>query len=376
MPPSRFYEASDDDVDEEEEETSGAQNDESVLQCALHSFSPVYQLKWHYRSRHESLIRFSNHYYYDNELIIYPTAGRSGQRLGISFNYINDADFVNRRNNKEAEAVARAAIQHLIDNPSESLLVATMNIPQQELIESWIDRLTESDEQARVAVEEARSRSSEEFSVKNLENIQGHQRDVVMISMTYGKDAQSGRVMQRFGPITGKNGRRRLNVLFTRAKLRNEIFSSMTFQDINSKPSTESGVNDLRNYLRFAKDGILPEEGDPTGRPPDSDFEVSVMNVVRSVGLNPVPQVGVASYRIDIGVTLPEREGEYILGIECDGATYHSSRSARDRDRLREEVLVSRGWKIYRVWSTDWFYQHEEAKGRLLKALREATQTS
>jgi hypothetical protein len=376
MPPSRFYEAGDDDSDEEEEEISAAQNDESVLQCALHAFSPVYQLKWHYRSRHESLIRFSNHYYYDNELIIYPTAGRSGQRLGITFNFISDAEFVNRRNNKEAEAVAKAAIHHLMENPSESLLIATMNIPQQELIESWIDRITASDERARVAVEEARSREHEEFSVKNLENIQGHQRDVVMISMTYGKDPQSSRVMQRFGPITGKNGRRRLNVLFTRAKLRNEVFSSMTFQDINANPGNESGVNDLRNYLRYAKDGIMFEEGVPTGRPPDSDFEISVMNVVRSVGLIPVPQVGVASYRVDIGVSLPERQGEYILGIECDGATYHSSRSARDRDRLREEVLVSRGWKIYRVWSTDWFYQHEEAKKRLLQALKEATQTS
>lgn len=150
----------------------------------------------------------------------------------------------------------------------------------------------------------------------------------------------------------------------------------MTFQDINANPGIESGVNDLRNYLRYAKDGIMFEEGVPTGRPPDSDFEISVMNVVRSVGLIPVPQVGVASYRVDIGVSLPERQGEYILGIECDGATYHSSRSARDRDRLREEVLVSRGWRIYRVWSTDWFYQHEEAKKRLLQALKEATQAT
>jgi len=370
MPPSNFYQAGVEDSDDEETESSTADDSESVLECALHAFSPVYRLKWHYRSQHENLIKFSNHYYYDDELIIFPTAGQSGNKLGVFFHYIEGATLVKRRNDREAEAVARAAINHLIHNPTESLLIATMNIPQQELIEAWIDRLTELDGVARKAVEEARSKESEEFSIKNLENIQGHQRDVVMISMTYGKDPESGRVMQRFGPLNGKDGRRRLNVLFTRAKLRNDVFSSMTYQDINSNPGNETGVNDLRNYLRFAQEGILYEEGIDTGRPPDSEFEESVMNVIRSVGLVPTPQVGVASYRIDIGVSLPGRPGEFVLGIECDGATYHSSRSARDRDRLREEVLVSRGWAIYRIWSTDWFYQHEEAKKRLLQKLR------
>lgn len=376
MPPSNFYQSGFEDSEDEEAESSTADDSESVLECALHAFSPVYRLKWHYRSQHENLIRFSNHYYYDNELIIFPAAGQSGDKLGVFFHYIEGATLVKRRNDREAEAVARAAINHLIHNPTESLLIATMNIPQQELIESWIDRLIELDGVARKAVEEARSKDSEEFSIKNLENIQGHQRDVVMISMTYGKDPESGRVMQRFGPLNGKDGRRRLNVLFTRAKLRNEVFSSMTYQDIQGNPGNESGVNDLRNYLRFAQEGILYEEGIDTGLPPDSDFEESVMNVIRSVGLVPTPQVGVASYRIDIGVSLPGRPGEYILGIECDGATYHSSRSARDRDRLREEVLVSRGWAIYRIWSTDWFYQHEEAKKRLLQKLKDLTADS
>jgi hypothetical protein len=376
MPPSKFYQAGVEESEDDEAETSTADDSESVLECALHAFSPVYRLKWHYRSQHENLIKFSNHYYYDNELIIFPTAGLSGEKLGVFFHYIEGASLEKRRNNKEAETVAKAAIHHLINHPAESLLVATMNIPQQELIESWVDRLTELDGVARKAVEEARSRESEEFSIKNLENIQGHQRDVVMISMTYGKDPESARVMQRFGPLNGKDGRRRLNVLFTRAKLRNEVFTSMTYQDIDANPGNETGVNDLRNYLRFAQEGILYEEGIDTGRPPDSEFEVSVMNVIRSVGLVPTPQVGVASYRIDIGVSLPGQPGSFVLGIECDGATYHSSRSARDRDRLREEVLVSRGWKIYRVWSTDWFYQHEEAKKRLLQALNEAVQSS
>ena len=376
MPPSSFYQTVLSDDEDEDAEISAADESESILECSLHAFSPVYRLKWHYRSQHENLIKFSNHHYYDNDLIIFPSAGRSKAKLGVFFNYVDDATLVKRRNDKEAQMVARAAIKHLVENPSESLLVATMNLPQQELIESWIDRWTEHDGVARQAVEEARARESEEFSVKNLENIQGHQRDVVFISMTYAKDPESGRVLQRFGPLNGKDGRRRLNVLFTRAKLRMEVFSSMTFQDITSSPGNESGVNDLRNYLRFAQEGVLYEEGIDTGRPPDSEFEEAVTNVIRSVGLVPSPQVGVASFRIDIGVSRPDRPGEFILGVECDGATYHSSRSARDRDRLREEVLVSRGWKIYRVWSTDWFYQHAEAKKRLIEALQEAAKSS
>ena len=371
MPPSNFYQTGIEESDEDEVETSTADDSESVLECALHAFSPVYRLKWHYRSQHENLIKFSNHHYYDNELIIFPTSGRSTNKLGIFFNHIDGATFVNRRNDKEAETVAKAAIHHLIYNPGESLLVATMNIPQKKLIEFWIDRLTQNDGVARKAFEEACGKESEEFFVKNIENIQGHQRDVVMISMTYGKDPASGRVMQRFGPLNGKDGRRRLNVLFTRAKLRNEVFSSMTYQDIAGSPGNESGVNDLKNYLRFAQEGVLYEEGVDTGRSTDSDFEDSVINVIRSAGLVATPQVGVASYRIDIGVSLPGQPGEYVLGIECDGAAYHSSRSARDRDRLREEVLVSRGWAIYRIWSTDWFYQHEEAKKRLLQKLKD-----
>lgn len=367
MPPSSFYQTTFDE-DLETDDISTAEDSESVLECGLHSFAPVYRLKWHYRSRHENLIKFSNYYYYDNELVIFPSTGTDGKKLGISFNYIEEATFQGRQNIKEAEAVAKAAINHCINNPSESLMIVTMNIPQQDLIESILDRLTENDPVARKAVEEA-SMKNEEFTVKNLENIQGHQRDVVFISMTYGKDPDSKKVMQRFGPINGKSGRRRLNVLFTRAKNRNEIFSSMKYSDILGSIGQESGVNDLRNYLNFAETGILADEGKITGIGPDSEFEESVIRVIRSTGLIATPQIGVGGFRIDIGVSKQENPDRYILGIECDGASYHSSKSARDRDRLREEALVARGWRIFRIWSTDWFYRHENAKQRLLNVL-------
>jgi len=371
MPPSTFYQSIFEE-EQESEDVSTAEDSESVLECGLHSFAPVYRLKWHYRSRHEKLIRFSNYYYYDNELVVFPSTGTGGNKLGIFFNFIDDATFQGRQNIKEAEVVAKAAIKHCINNPNESLMIVTMNIPQQDLIESIIDKMIENDPVARKAVEEA-CLKNEEFTVKNLENIQGHQRDVVFISMTYGKDPDSKKVMQRFGPINGKSGRRRLNVLFTRAKNRNEIFTSMRYQDILGSTGQESGVNDLRNYLKFSETGVLADEGIVTGHAPDSEFEESVIRVIQSTGLIATPQVGVGGYRIDIGISKPENRDQFILGIECDGASYHSSRSARDRDRLREEALVSRGWKIFRIWSTDWFYRHNEAKQRLLNALSESS---
>jgi very-short-patch-repair endonuclease len=268
--------------------------------------------------------------------------------------------------------VARAAVNHLMTRPQETLLVATMNRTQQVLIDDLIDKICQENDAAREVVEEARNREFEKFIVRNLENVQGDQRDVIFISFTYGKDPESGKPLQRWGPITGKSGRRRLNVLFSRAKMRVEAFTSLVSQDVNAEPGVLGGVNDLKNYLRFIQDGILYAEGQATGEAPDSDFEVSVMNVIRAAGLVAIPQVGVASYRVDIGVCRPGEEGSYILGVECDGAGYHSSKWARDRDRIREEVLHSRGWNLYRVWSTDWFRQHEDAKTRLLEALRKA----
>jgi hypothetical protein len=409
MPPSSLFQTESGESDIEEQENSAAQNSESVLECSLHAFAPVYRLKWHYRSQHEDLIKFSNHHYYDNDLVVFPAARKAGTGLGVVFHYIEGAVYLARSkagartgpsapdpgaallgapvpgedstrkgagtlggNDLEAKAVAEAAIAHLLKHPGQSLLVATMNIRQQELVEDWIDRLTTKDPQARKAVEEASARDSEEFSVKNLENIQGHQRDVVMISMTYGKDPDSGKVAQRFGPLNGRNGRRRLNVLFTRAKLRNEVFSSMTYKDIVSKPEGTSGVNDLRDYLRFAQEGALPGEEGANPSFAEGRFEESVIHVVRSCGLLATPRIGVASYRVDIGVSLPERPQDYILGIECDGAAYHAMRSTRDRDRLRDEVLRSRGWNLHRIWSIDWFQQHEQARQSLVQVLESA----
>jgi very-short-patch-repair endonuclease len=207
--------------------------------------------------------------------------------------------------------------------------------------------------------------------VKNLENLQGDERDVIFISYTYGPDQPSGRVMQRFGPITHEFGWRRLNVLITRARERVEVFSSMAPRDILPE-GKKLGVAAMRDYLQYARDGVLPSRSVDSGRPPDSAFEEAVAKLVESLGYRVKPQVGVAGYFIDVGVLAPDREDEYILGIECDGATYHSAKSARDRDRIRQDVISSRGWTIHRVWSTDWYRNLDTEVSRLEDALENA----
>ena len=382
MPPSNYWNRAvndEDDDDEGGEEAAGrgvAQDAESILECAKNAFPPSQRLLWHYRSQHESLIRFSNYAYYDEELIVFPAPNDGSGRLGIKFRHIPEGRYKTgaRVNEVEAGIVAQAALDHLMESPSESLLVATFNRTQQDLIEELIEKYASADAFIFERLEEARAHPKEPFVVKNLENVQGDERDVVFVSCTYGPDIGTGVVHQRFGPVAGAGGRRRLNVLFTRAKRRLEIYTSMAHDQIVGKPGEPNGINDLRDYLRFAQSGILADRGQMTSQDPDSYFEEAVMRVVASTGLRAVPQVGVSSYRIDIGVEHPSRPGEFILGIECDGAMYHSSKLARDRDRLRQEVLEKRGWNIYRIWSTDWFRQNKAAKERLLALLREVSE--
>jgi very-short-patch-repair endonuclease len=200
--------------------------------------------------------------------------------------------------------------------------------------------------------------------VKNLENVQGDERDVIFISTTYGPDAQ-GNQYNRFGPITHANGHRRLNVLFTRSKMRTEVFSSLDPDKIHTAANSPWGIRALKEYLIYARSGFLQQADDGLSQE-TNDFERAVGAVLKEKGYDVVPQVGVAGFFIDLAVKHPAKGGTYLLGIECDGASYHSGRSARDRDRLRQEILEKLGWKIHRVWSTDWFKSRENEIKRLV----------
>ena len=206
------------------------------------------------------------------------------------------------------------------------------------------------------------------FFIKNLESIQGDERDVIFISVGYGRD-QNGRLTQTFGPLAAEGGERRLNVLISRAKERCTIFSSITADDV--KPAAgKLGVNAFREFLQYAEKGYF-DVAQITERDFDSEFEESVARFIKAAGYEVQPQVGMSGFFIDIGVIDPNNTNRFLCGIECDGATYHSSRSARDRDRLRQSILESRGWTIYRIWSTDWFHRRKDQEKKLLDALEQ-----
>ena len=213
---------------------------------------------------------------------------------------------------------------------------------------------------------------SEELFIKNLENVQGDERDIILFSITFAKDA-SGKLSMNFGPMNKEGGHRRLNVAVTRARHKVKIFSSLRPEDIDLSRTNARGVADLKAYLDFALHGarVLTEQAIPSGREPDSPFEYQVIDALRNRGWRVVPQVGVSGYRIDLAVVNPHAPGKFLLGVECDGATYHSAPSARDRDRLRQMVLEGLGWNIHRIWSTDWWFNREIPLKALLARLDE-----
>lgn len=367
LPPTsffdRFWEGGDGEEDREETAVGGMR---SILDIGLARFYPARTLRWHYRSQHEALIHFSNHHFYNGSLIIFPSPYGVQAGLGLRYHYVSKGLYENRRNHEEARRVADAVIQHFLNHPDESLGVATLNISQRDLIEEEIDRRLRLNPQAEQYIDKWKSQGLMPFFVKNLENVQGDERDVIFISTTYGRNRE-GVVAQRFGPINQADGWRRLNVLFTRARRRVELFTSMQPSDIIVDAKSSRGVRALRDYLAYVREGVIegPREGT---RPPDSDFEVAVADVLRNQGHDVVPQLGVAGFYIDIAVRNPSRHGEFIAAIECDGATYHSARSVRERDRIRQEILEGLGWKdrIYRIWSTDWFRDPNTQIRRLL----------
>ena len=365
LPPTNFFErALEDDTDEDDAADDGIEA-ESVLDLARSAFQPPRRLRWHYRSRHHSLIAFSNREFYDNELVVFPAPH---DRFAIEVAQMRGV-WRGKVNVEEARAVARAAVRLMREYPGLSHGVVTMNQPQRELIEAEIAALAAGDENVTTYKERWENEHEPPF-VKNLENVQGDERDVILISLGWGRTPE-GALHQRFYPVNRSDGHRRLNVLFTRAKQRVVLFSSLRAEEIVVTPGkTARGVRVLRDYLLYARERRM--EHGSVGELADSPFEESVLNALRNRGHDVVPQVGVSGYRIDIGVRHPENLSSFVLGIECDGATYHSARSARDRDRLREEALVRLGWRLVRVWSTDWFRDPVSCANRLDAEIRRA----
>jgi len=342
----------------EQEDTEEDLVEESILDLALTRFKPMRMLRWHYRSRNEKLINFSNHHFYENQLIIPPSPSID---KAIHHNFAK-ALYKGKINNQEKDVLVSGLLDFMKknirkndhDNKSKSCLVVTMNIFQQELIEEEL-RLRETKEGFISDYIKSWDNTLEKFEVKNLESVQGDERDAIFISTLFGPN-EHGKVLQTFGPINNPDrGHRRLNVLFTRAKKEIHLYTSMHPNDVQLKEGTAQGRMILKNYIEYAKTGKL-EIGDTSEeKEPMSEFEIFVMNGLKNMGYEVVPQVGVSGFYIDIGIKHKSFPDGFIAGIECDGRTYHSSKSQRDSDILRQNILEDLGWNIYRIWSTDWW---------------------
>ncbi len=370
MPPTSFFDRishGDENADEDEEEgvTEGI---ESVLDLFSSQGAPSCELRWHYRSRHESLIAVSNREFYDNRLVVFssPDAGREAN--GLRYHHLPDAVYDrgrSRTNPIEAETVAQAVMEHATRNPDLSLGVAAFSQAQAQAIEDRVEALRRQDDSCEGFFA---SHPEEPFFVKNLENVQGDERDVIYISIGYGRD-ERGQVNQNFGPLNTEGGERRLNVLISRAKQQCHVFTNLHSEDITSETL---GMRALRTFLAYAETGVMPDIPSVSNFEVDSPFQNAVAKRLEERGYLVHQEVASGGRFVDIGIVDPKRPGRYIIGIECDGASYHSSRSARDRDRLREQVLRGLGWQLYRIWSTDWFRNPERELARAIEAIENA----
>ena len=379
LPPTTFYQAAlaDDEFDDD-------LGDESILDMAMTIIHPPRQLLWHYRSRHEDLIKFSNTKFYNNELMVPVTANPAQENRGILYNFIEDGRYISGAgsgsggiNPNEAKAVVKAAIDLMKNRPDESLGIATMNIKQKEFIQNEFDLRSANDDSVReyLTYWQDQEEGLEEFFIKNLENVQGDERDVIMVSTVYGKEENQTNVNQRFGPINTKFGARRLNVLFTRAKNELQLFTSLKTADILIDENSSRGKEIFKDYLAYAETGIL-EDVEANSREVDSPFQQWAIDVINSFpGYEAFHEVGTRGYFIDIGVKHEDYPFGYMMAVETDGATYHSQKSARDRDKLRQDILEGHGWVFHRIWSTDWLIDPKSVKDRLKDALDNRLQT-
>ncbi len=368
MPPSNFFNATIE-TKNSDEETSDIADFESILDLCSATMQQL-RLRWHYRSRYEQLITFSNKNFYDNDLITFPSSKTDAPGIGIDYYHVDGVfDRKNHRNRKEAEFIVDLIYQNIEKYPHRSLGVVAFSVAQQDFIDKLLSKRRQSEPDKEFFFKCDRR---EPFFIKNLETVQGDERDTIIFSVAYAIDTQ-GRFLHSFGPLNRIGGERRLNVAITRAKCNVQLVSSMHYTDIDLNRTSAEGVRLLREYLDFAENGNIALQRSVSiskFEQLDSEFELEVCEFLRSKGFSVDAQVGCSGFRIDLGLKKPN-SSDYVLAIECDGATYHSSRNARDRDRLRQEVLERMGWKFYRVWSTDWFRNKKDEQSRILQVATE-----
>jgi very-short-patch-repair endonuclease len=369
LPPTSFGERG---VDEVEDGTD-VTDQESILDECLAANIPSRRLDWHYRSRHESLIAFSNHAYYTGQLVTFPSPVTEDRAV----RYVHVPGGVYERgtgrvNREEARAVTADVVQRLkapgFVADRRSIGIVTFNGEQQRLIENLLDQERRNNPELERFFDPARWH--EPVFVKNLENVQGDERDAILFSIAVGPD-ETGRISATVSSLNRDGGHRRLNVAITRARRELVVFATLRPEQVDLSRTNARGVRDFKHFLEYAERGAkaIAEAFAPTGRATESPFEDAVKAALEGKGWVVHPQVGVSAFRVDLGIVHPDAPGRYLAGVECDGATYHRSATARDRDRLRELVLTDLGWTIRRVWSTDWWHDAGSALDKLHRCL-------
>lgn len=370
LPPSTLFRGTVDDVDEEDEQ-SGLSESESLLNLGKRIL-PEKLLQWHYRSKSEELINFSNHAYYNGNIQTAPNVEPLKDPAAIKWHKV-DGRWINQCNEVEAVAVVNL-LKELVDkDPSKSIGIITFNSKQQEKIMDIIESEVENDSKFGTVYQQIMSRDLDDrVFVKNIENVQGDERDIIIFSIAYAKN-EEGRVYNRFGTLGQQGGENRLNVAVTRAKEQIHMVVSIEPSELNVAATKNEGPKLLKSYLEYSKsisainrdavETVLTDINEAKNVKKqntndlvfDSPFEEQVYSQLTKLGYKVDTQVGMSGYRIDLSVVHPNNPEKYIIGIECDGAMYHSAASAKERDVYRQRFLESKGWKITRIWSRNWW---------------------
>lgn len=367
LPPTTFFQRQTDSDDAVPNENDVLEL-ESILDEALAKQIPQQMLGWHYRSRHDSLIDFSNRHYYESRLQILPSSARVVEDLGIKWHPVLTGVYQNAKsagkagtNPIEAAALVDYLVETLRKTPpgKRTFGVVTFNMAQQSLILDLLD-----EKRSQYPEIEGHFSGLEGVFVKNLENVQGDERDEILFSICYAKD-ENGKLRMHFGPLSTSGGERRLNVAITRARCQLRVFSTLTYDQIDLSKTNSVGTAHLRSFLQF----VSQQGSDETwrmacSRKANSSFEECIKRELETQGYELHSQIGCGSYRIDLGVVDPEKPGCYLMGIETDGENYHSGKYARDRERIRRQLLRALGWRFHKVWAMDWI---EDPKAQLVK---------
>lgn len=363
MPPTSFF--SSNNIDEEDEIIDDL---ESILQDCQALGMPSLQLNWHYRSRHESLIAFSNNEYYDGELITFPST--DDQKTKVNFIKVNGfyEKGAKRCNRAEAEAIVKEVVKHLKDENKrkDSIGIIAFSASQQNLIEDMLSDTIESDKELTKYTESI----YEPIFVKNLENVQGDERDIILFSIGYGPD-MNGKISMNFGPLNKVGGERRLNVAVSRARKEMIVYSTMTGNQINLNNTKSKGVEGLKHFLDFAEKQVIFEPARANRTTKNLAIPKSIAKALSNKGYAVKTEVGLSDFKIDIAVIDPRDSTNYILGILLDGETYLNTQTARDREIVQPTVLKGLNWNVVRIWSVDWFKQSDVIINRIIGVINE-----